>query len=86
VRVCLATDSFWLEERSTCVWKLPDCKNESLCKKRFTDCKNVSSCWEITGRGPVEGFLCGTLLSVDARRVFGEWLVVFNCSVLSFWS
>jgi hypothetical protein len=59
-------------ERSTWVWKLSDCKNESLC-------------WEITRRGPVEGVLCGTSLSVDAQRVFGEWLVVFNCSVLSFW-
>jgi hypothetical protein len=45
----------------TCVW-------------RFTDCKNVSSCWEITGRGHVEGVLCGTSLSVDARRVFGDLL------------
>jgi hypothetical protein len=55
------------------------------CFWRFTDCKNVSSCWEITERGPVEGFLCGTSQSVDARRVFAEWLVVFNCSVLSCW-
>jgi hypothetical protein len=46
----------------------------------------VSLCWEITRRGPVKGFLCGTSLSVDARCVFGEWLVVFNCSVLSFWN
>jgi hypothetical protein len=38
----------------TCVW-------------RFTDCRNVSSCWEITRRGPVEGVLCGTSLSVDSR-------------------
>jgi hypothetical protein len=59
-------------ERSTCVWKLPDCKNES-------------SCWEITRRGPVEGVSCGTSLSVDARRVFGVWLTVLNCSVLTFW-
>jgi hypothetical protein len=80
VRVCLATDSCWLEdlvlgncERSTCVWRVPDCKN-------------VSSCWEVTRRGPTEGVLCGTSLSVDARRVFGECLVVFNCSVLSFWN
>jgi hypothetical protein len=68
-------------ERSTCVWKLPDCKNESLCPKnveagrvhvwRLSDCKNVSSCWKITRRGPVEGVLCGISLSVDAR-VFGE--------------
>jgi hypothetical protein len=55
----------------TCVW-------------RFTDCKNVSSFWDITGRGPVEGFLCGTLLIIDARHVFGEWLSVLNCSVLNF--
>jgi hypothetical protein len=45
----------------TCVWKL-------------SDCKNVSSCWEITTRGPVEGVLCGTSLSVDARCVFGDIL------------
>jgi hypothetical protein len=57
----------------TCVWKL-------------SDCKNGSECWKITGRGPVEGVLCGTSLSVDARRVFGEWLSVLNCSVLSFWN
>jgi hypothetical protein len=57
----------------TCVWRL-------------SDCKNASSCWEIATRGPVEGVLRGTSLSVDARRVFGEWLVVFNCSVLSFWN
>jgi hypothetical protein len=38
----------------TCVWRL-------------SDCKNVSSCWEITRRGPVEGVLCGTSLSADAR-------------------
>jgi hypothetical protein len=37
----------------TCVWRL-------------SDCKNVSLCWEITRRGPVEGVLCGTSLSVDA--------------------
>jgi hypothetical protein len=46
----------------------------------------VSSCWEVTRRGRVEGVLCGTSLSVDARRVFGEWLSLFNCSVLSFWN
>jgi hypothetical protein len=46
----------------------------------------MSSCWGIIGKGPVEGFLCGTLLSVDARRAFGERLIVFNCSVLSFWN
>jgi hypothetical protein len=57
----------------TCVWRL-------------SDCKNVSSCWEITGIGPVERFLCGTSLSVDARRVFVEWLIAFNCSVLTFWN
>jgi hypothetical protein len=57
----------------TCVW-------------RFADCKNVSSCWGITGKGPVEGFLCVTSLSIDARRVFGEWLIVLNCSVLTFWN
>jgi hypothetical protein len=57
----------------TCVWRL-------------SDCKNVSSCWEITKRGPVEGVLCGTSLSIDARRVFGEWLIAWSCSVLSFWN
>jgi hypothetical protein len=57
----------------TCVWRLSDCKNVSLCS-------------EITRRGPVEGVFCGTLLSIDTRRVFGEWLVVFKCSVLSFWN
>jgi hypothetical protein len=54
----------------TCVWRL-------------SDCKNVSSCWEIIRRSPV-GVVCGTSLSVDVRRVFGEWLSVFNCSVLAF--
>jgi hypothetical protein len=68
-------------ERSTRVWKLSDCKNESLCPKnveagrapvwRFPDCKNVSLCREITRRGPVEGVLFGTSLSIDTRRVFG---------------
>jgi hypothetical protein len=33
-------------ERSTCVWKFPDCKNESLCPK------NVEA-----GRAPVFGDL-----------------------------
>jgi hypothetical protein len=59
-------------ERSTSVW-------------RFSDCKNVSWWWEITRRGPVEGVLCGTSLSVDARRAYGEQLIAFNCSVLTFW-
>jgi hypothetical protein len=44
----------------------------------------VSSYWEITRRVPVEGVLCGTSLSVDARRVYGDWPVAFNCSVLIF--
>jgi hypothetical protein len=56
----------------TCVWRLSDCKNESPCS-------------EITRRGPVEGVLCGASLSVDARRVFGELLIIINCSVLTFW-
>jgi hypothetical protein len=79
--VCL--EASWLQEckfvpeerrgwARTCVWRLPDYKN-------------VSSCWEITGRGHVEGVLCGTSLSVEARRVFGEWLTVLNWSVLTFW-
>jgi hypothetical protein len=55
-----------------------------ICFWRLSDCKNVSPCWEITRRGPVEGILCGTSPSVDARRVFGEWLRVLNRSVLSF--
>jgi hypothetical protein len=55
-----------------------------ICVWRFTDCKNVSPCWEITRRGPVEGVLCGASLNVDARHVFAEWLIAFNCSVLSF--
>jgi hypothetical protein len=55
-----------------------------ICVWRLSDCKNVTSCWEITGRGHVEGVLCGTSLTVGARRVFGEWLSVLNCSVLSF--
>jgi hypothetical protein len=57
--------------REARVWKLLDWKNES-------------SCWEITGRGLVEGVLCGTSQGVDARCVFGEWLIVLNCSVLGF--
>jgi hypothetical protein len=78
--VCLRTPFGWKTElvlrnceRNTCVWKLPDCKN-------------VSSCWEITRRGHVEGVLCWTSLNVDARRVFGEWLIVFNCIVFTFWN
>jgi hypothetical protein len=53
---------------------------------RLSDCKNVSSCWEIISRGPVEGFACATSLSVGVKRVFGEWLIVFSCSVLTFWN
>jgi hypothetical protein len=67
------------------VWDIAECRRPT-CVWRYTDCKNVSSCWEITGRGPVEGVLCGTSLSVDARCVFGEWLIVFNCSMLTFWN
>jgi hypothetical protein len=61
-------------ERSTCVWKLPDCKNESLCLKnveagrapvwRFPDCKNVSLCLKNVeaGHTPVFGdFLTATM-------------------------
>jgi hypothetical protein len=78
-------------ERSTCVWKLPDCKNESLCLKNVEAwCAPVFGDF-LTARmwvqiGPVEGVLCGTSLSVDARRVFVEWLIAFNCSVLTFWN
>jgi hypothetical protein len=80
--VCLATDSCWLEDwvnigRSTCVWKLPDCKNESLCPK------NVSSCWEITRRGPAGRILLKLVfeaVQVGRVRVFEELLIVFNCS------
>jgi hypothetical protein len=101
VRVCLATDSFWLEdwvsigklrEKHMCLeaswlqeWEfVPEERRGWVrtCVWRFTDCKNVSSCWEITGRDPVEGFLWGTSLSVDVRLVFGEWLTGFHCSVL----
>jgi hypothetical protein len=75
---------------ASCLQKLEFVTGESrgrarTCVWRFTDCKNVSSCWEITRRGHVEGVSCGTSLSADARRVFGERLSVFNCSVLSFW-
>jgi hypothetical protein len=56
------------------------------CVSRLSDGNNVSPCREITRRGPVEGVLCGTSLSVDVQRVFGEWLVVFNSSVLTFWN
>jgi hypothetical protein len=60
-------------------------KVESVGAPVFGD-KNVSFCWEITRRGHVEGVLCGTSLSADARCVFGERLSVFNCGVLSFWN
>jgi hypothetical protein len=83
-------------ERSTCLeaswlqeWEFvpEECKGWAHTRVwRLSDCKDVSSCWEITRRGHVEGVLCGTSLSVDARSVFGELLSVFNCSALSFWS
>jgi hypothetical protein len=70
MRVCAKERRGWARTR---VW-------------RYSDCKNVSPCCEITRRGPVQGVLCGTSLSADARLVFGEWLIEFNCSVLTFWN
>jgi hypothetical protein len=85
VCVCLATDSFWLEdwvsigklrEKHVCLeiswlqeWEfVPEERRgwARTCVWRLSDCKNVSSFWEITGRGHVEGFLCGTSLSVNS--------------------
>jgi hypothetical protein len=61
----------------TCVWRL-------------SDCNNVSSCWKIATRGPV-GRILLELVFRDCTGwmymcVFEEFLTVFNCSVLTFWS
>jgi hypothetical protein len=50
-------------ESSTCVWKLPDCKNESLCTKTVE-----------AGRAPVFGDFLTARMLVRVRRLPEEVL------------